>query len=367
MQTESIHNVIDAIRAGRIAVLVEDNRDDSEGVLVMAADAADEASINFMAREARGLICVGLPEARCRELQLSAMVPSARRRTRFTVSIEAREGVTTGISAADRALTLQLVAASDTVADDLVQPGHIFPIMAATDGVIRQAGFAEAACDLARLAGRSATGVLVSILDEAGECARGPAIAAFAQAHGLPLGSLTDLIHHRILTEGLLARTLEKDIATCHGPFRLVAYHDTIINAVHLAMVQGDLSAPGDPPLVRVQGTEVLRDVLDLDFSGGQRYWNARRALQHIADAGRGALVLLARGDADAEILQDIERYASADTPRPPQFAQRMLGAGAQILRDLGIRKMRLMSHSVPYRALAGFELEVTEFVPFDR
>ncbi|MGH8808261.1 MAG: 3,4-dihydroxy-2-butanone-4-phosphate synthase, partial [Noviherbaspirillum sp.] len=324
------------------------------------------ATINFMAREARGLICVGLPEARCRELQLPPMVAGARSRTRFTVSIEAQHGVTTGISAADRALTLQLVAAPGTTARDLVQPGHIFPIMAATDGVMRHAGFAEAACDLAQLAGRAAAGVVVSILDEHGECARGPAVAAFARAHGLPLGSLTDLIHHRILTEGLIARTLEKTIDTSHGPFRLIAYHDSIINAVHVAMVRGDLSDGSEAPLVRVQGTEVLRDVLDTDFSSGRRYWNARRALQRIAQAGRGALVLLARDDADAEILQDIERYTSADAPRTPAFAQRMLGAGAQILRDLGVRQMRLMSHSVPYRALAGFDLEVTEFVPFD-
>lgn len=368
MHMHSIPAIIDAIRAGRIAVLVEDSEDDSEGVLVMAADAATEASVNFMAREARGLICLGLPEARCRELELPPMVPSARQRTRFTVSIEALHGVTTGISAADRALTLQLAAAPATRAADLVQPGHIFPIMAARDGVMRHAGFAEAACDLAQLAGHVAAGVVVSILDDDGESARGPALAAFAKKHDLPIGSLTDLIHHRILTEGLIARTLERTINTSHGQFRLVAYHDTIINAVHMAMVRGDLSGEhcGETPLVRVQGTEVLRDVLETDFSSGRRYWNARRALQRIAEADRGVLVLLAHEEASAEILQDIERYTVADTPRAPQFAQRMLGVGAQILRDLGIQKMRLMSHSVPYRALAGFDLEVAEFVPFD-
>ncbi|MFD2272797.1 3,4-dihydroxy-2-butanone-4-phosphate synthase [Undibacterium arcticum] len=241
--------------------------------------------------------------------------------------------------------------------------------MAAPDGVMRHAGFAEAACDLAHLAGHSAAGAVVSILDEDGESARGAAVAAFAKQHGLPFSSLTELIHHRILTEGLIARTRERTLQTSYGEFRLIAYHDTIMNAVHLALVRGEVNSTVDsePPLVRVQGVEALRDVLDADFTFGPRYWNAKRALAHIAQADRGVLVLLAREEGANEVLQDIERYTSTDTPRAPLFAQRTLGVGAQILRDLGVRRMRLMSHTVPYRAVAGFDLEVAEFVPFEQ
>ena len=365
----TIRTLIEAVRTGGMVVLVEDSEDDSEGVVVMAADSATESAINFMAREARGLICMGLPEARCSELQLPPMVATAtRQRTRFSVSIEAAHGVTTGISAADRALTIQVAAAAKTTTDDLVQPGHVFPIMAATDGVMRHAGFAEAACDLARLAGHSAAGVVVSILDDDGENARGPAVTAFAKKHGLPVSSLTDLIHHRILTEGLIARTSEKTLQTSFGEFRLIAYHDTILNAVHLALVRGEIdsSVNSEPPLVRVQGVEAVRDVLEADFTFGPRYWNANRALARIAQADRGVLVLLAHEETANEVLQDIERYTATDTPRMVKFAQRTLGIGAQILRDLGVQRMRLMSHTVPYRAVAGFDLEVTEFVPFE-
>ncbi|AOE83855.1 3,4-dihydroxy-2-butanone-4-phosphate synthase [Pseudomonas sp. TCU-HL1] len=351
--------LIEAMASGGMLV-VTDDEGDGEGSLVIAAGHADAAAINFMAREARGLICLALTEERCKALGLELMVPNSRARhgMGFTLSIEARMGVSTGISAADRARTIAVAVDPSSTAADLVQPGHIFPLRAQPGGVMQRAGHVEAACDLARLAGLMPAAVLVSLLDEDGEPARGQALRDFAQRHGLPLGSVADLIHYRILHEGTIRRSGEYPLRTRHGEFRVITYLDDYQGQLHLALVRGEVRRDTST-LVRVQAAETLRDLLD----SHPNQWNLERSLARVAEEGAGVVVLLAHQETPASVIEQLQR--SAQTPRPPHFPQRTLGIGAQILRDVGVRKMRLLSFPVNYKAVSGFELEVTEFVPF--
>ncbi|WP_137822976.1 3,4-dihydroxy-2-butanone-4-phosphate synthase [Pseudomonas sp. D(2018)] len=358
---DSPQRLIEAMANGTMLV-VTDDEGDGEGSLVIAAGRADAAAVNFMAREARGLICLALTEERCQALGLELMVPNSRARhgMGFTLSIEARSGVSTGISAADRAHTIAVAVDPTSTATDLVQPGHIFPLRAQPGGVMQRAGHVEAACDLARLAGLMPAAVLVGILDEDGEPARGQALRDFAQRHGLPLGSVADLIHYRILHEGTIRRSGEYPIQTRHGEFRVVTYLDDYQGQLHLALVRGDVRRDR-PTLVRVQAAETLRDLLD----SHPDQWNLERSLAKVAQEGAGVVVLLAQQETPAALIEQLQQ--GAHKPRPPSFPQRTLGIGAQILRDVGVRKMRLLSFPVNYKAVSGFELEVAEFVPFDR
>ncbi|MDE3736977.1 3,4-dihydroxy-2-butanone-4-phosphate synthase [Metapseudomonas resinovorans] len=358
---DSPQRLIEAMANGTMLV-VTDDEGDGEGSLVIAAGRADAAAVNFMAREARGLICLALTEERCQALGLELMVPNSRARhgMGFTLSIEARSGVSTGISAADRAHTIAVAVDPTSTATDLVQPGHIFPLRAQPGGVMQRAGHVEAACDLARLAGLMPAAVLVGILDEDGEPARGQALRDFAQRHGLPLGSVADLIHYRILHEGTIRRSGEYPIQTRHGEFRVVTYLDDYQGQLHLALVRGDVRRDR-PTLVRVQAAETLRDLLD----SHPDQWNLDRSLAKVAQEGAGVVVLLAQQETPAALIEQLQQ--GAHKPRPPSFPQRTLGIGAQILRDVGVRKMRLLSFPVNYKAVSGFELEVAEFVPFDR
>ncbi|MDH4570957.1 3,4-dihydroxy-2-butanone-4-phosphate synthase [Pseudomonas sp. BN414] len=357
---DSPQRLIEAMASG--AMLVVTDEDEGEGSLVIAAGRADAAAINFMAREARGLICLALTEERCKALGLELMVPNSRARhgMGFTLSIEARTGVSTGISAADRARTVAVAVDPASAASDLVQPGHIFPLRAQPGGVMQRAGHVEAACDLARLAGLMPAAVLVSILDEDGEPARGQALRDFAQRHSLPLGSVADLIHYRILHEGTIRRSGEYPIQTRHGEFRVITYLDDYEGQLHLALVRGEVRRDR-PALVRVQAAETLRDLLD--SHPGQ--WNLDRSLAKVAEEGAGVVVLLAHQETPAALIEQLQQ--GEHKPRAPSFPQRTLGIGAQILRDVGVRKMRLLSFPVNFKAVSGFELEVAEFVPFDR
>ncbi|MDH4584842.1 3,4-dihydroxy-2-butanone-4-phosphate synthase [Pseudomonas sp. BN415] len=358
---DSPQRLIEAMASGTMLV-VTDDEGDGEGSLVIAAGHADAAAVNFMAREARGLICLALTEERCQALGLELMVPNSRARhgMGFTLSIEARSGVSTGISAADRAHTIAVAVDPTSTATDLVQPGHIFPLRAQPGGVMQRAGHVEAACDLARLAGLMPAAVLVGILDEEGEPARGQVLRDFAQRHGLPLGSVADLIHYRILHEGTIRRSGEYPIQTRHGEFRVVTYLDDYQGQLHLALVRGEVRRDR-PTLVRVQAAETLRDLLD----SHPDQWNLERSLAKVAQEGAGVVVLLAQQETPAALIEQLQQ--GAHKPRPPSFPQRTLGIGAQILRDVGVRKMRLLSFAVNYKAVSGFELEVAEFVPFDR
>ncbi len=361
---ENPQYLIEAMARGEMVVVTDDDGD-GEGSLVIAASHADAAAINFMAREARGLICLALTDERCKALGLELMVPNSRARhgMGFTLSIEARSGVSTGISAADRARTIAVAVDPASTAVDLVQPGHVFPLRAQPGGVMQRAGHVEAGCDLARLAGLMPAAVLVGILDEDGEPARGDALRNFAERHGLRIGSVADLIHYRILHEGTIRRSGEYPLATRHGEFKVVTYLDDYQGQLHLALVRGEVRRDR-PTLVRVQTVETLRDLLDSQPEGTQQ-WNLDRSLARVAKEGAGVVVLLAQQETPGAVIEQLQQRAG-QKPRQPVFPQRTLGIGAQILRDVGVRKMRLLSFPVSYKAVSGFELEVAEFVPFE-
>ena len=291
--------IIAEIRAGRMVVLVDEEDRENEGDLVLAAEFATAESINFMARFGRGLICLTLTEDRCRQLSLPLMVSHNRSPmgTNFTLSIEAAEGVTTGISAADRAKTVQAAIRAEARPEDIVQPGHIFPLMAQNGGTLVRAGHTEAGCDLARLAGLTPASVICEILKDNGEMARLPDLVPFAAAHGLKIGTITDLIQYRSSTESLVRRAAERTIDTVHGPFRLVAYSETASAQTHLALVRGEVKAVDDL-LVRVHEPVSLIDLLDTGATSHS--WNLNDAMAAIAREGRGVIVLLHRPETAA-------------------------------------------------------------------
>src|SRR5687767_4758706 len=302
MIISSIQEIIAEMRGGKMVILIDEENRENEGDLVLAADFVTPEAINFMATHGRGLICLTLTEARCRQLNLPLMVSTNRSPlgTNFTVSIEAAEGVTTGISAADRATTVRAAIRADATPDDIVQPGHIFPLMAQEGGVLVRAGHTEAGCDLARLAGVTSAAVICEILKDNGEMARLPDLVDFAAQHKLKIGTITDLIQYRSRTESLVTRVSERDIETVHGTFRLIAYSDRIGRETHLALVRGDI-APGTEALVRVHEPLSVIDLLDAGSTSHS--WNFHDALAAIARAGCGVILLLHREESARELL----------------------------------------------------------------
>jgi 3,4-dihydroxy 2-butanone 4-phosphate synthase/GTP cyclohydrolase II len=360
MSFATIPELLEDIRAGRMVVIVDDEDRENEGDLIMAAEKVRPADINFMVTHARGLVCLSLTEARCRQLNLPPMVQDNRSpyRTNFTVSIEAAEGVTTGISAADRARTIQAAVRAEASPQDLTQPGHIFPLMAQPGGVLARAGHTEAASDLAHLAGLEPAGVLVEILDADGGMARRPALEVFAREHGLRIGSIEDLIRHRLGTEHTVERADARDIDTAFGPFRLVTYRDRLNGELHFALVRGAPSADA-PALVRVHVKNPLADVLHwrrADFGLG-----VDAALAAVAAQGEGVVVVLSEALPPAQLLARITEQAPAPGARVAQW--RRNGAGAQILADLGLRRLRVLGTPRRQVGLAGYGLEVVEYV----
>jgi 3,4-dihydroxy 2-butanone 4-phosphate synthase / GTP cyclohydrolase II len=361
MSVSSTPEVISEIQAGRMVVLVDEEDRENEGDLVMAAEFVTPEAINFMARYGRGLICLTLTEERCRQLDLPLMVVSNRSQlgTNFTVSIEAARGVTTGISAADRARTIQAAVKREARPDDLVQPGHIFPLMAQMGGVLVRAGHTEAGCDLAHLAGLTPAAVICEVLKDDGEMARLPDLLEFAQRHALKVGTITDLIHYRSRTESLVMRVTERPIETAYGRFRLFAYSDLTANEVHLALVKGEVT-PGTETLVRVHEPLSVLDLLD---SGSLAHsWNLNEALRAIAAADSGVVVLLHRSETGASLLARLRR-TQGEAVAPPKMDLRTYGIGAQILKDLGVTKMKLMAVPRKMPSMSGFDLEVTGYV----
>ena len=352
--------IIAEIRAGRMVVLVDEEDRENEGDLLIAAEHATAEAINFMARYGRGLICLTLTEDRCRQLNLPLMVSNNRSPlgTNFTVSIEAAEGVTTGISAADRATTVRAAMRPDASARDLVQPGHIFPLRAQEGGVLVRAGHTEAGCDLARLAGLMPASVICEILKDDGEMARLPDLIPFAAHHGLKIGTITDLIQHRGRTESLIVRASERTIETVHGEFQLYAYSDRIGRETHLALVKGSIDAAKEA-LVRVHEPVSVIDLLDAGST--THSWNFHDALASIAQSGCGVLLLLHRQETAEELLERA-RPADAHSAPPKKMELRNYGIGAQILRDLGVKKMRLMALPRRMPSMAGFDLEVVGY-----
>jgi len=365
-QLNTIPELLEDIRAGRMVVLMDDEDRENEGDLVMAASKVRPEDINFMARFGRGLICLPLTRERCHQLRLPLMVNEnqARYATNFTVSIEAAEGITTGISAYDRAHTIRTAVKPDAGPEDLSQPGHVFPLMAQPGGVLARAGHTEASVDLALLAGLEPAAVLVEILNEDGSMARRPELERFARDHDLKIGTIAALIHYRMQTEKTIEHVSAHDVQTDFGPFRLHAFRDTIEGRLHLALLRGEVD-PASPFLVRVHVQNPLSDVLSIhrsDFG-----LPLRTALSEIDAEGSGLLLVLGGHKDDAALLRQIQQQpepamaANGDNRRSREL--RTYGIGAQIIADLGVRKMRVLSAPWKLTGLAGFDLEVVEYI----
>ncbi len=360
MSIDSIADIVADIHAGRMVILVDDENRENEGDLVFAAEFVTPDKINFMARFGRGLICMPITEAHAKRLNLPPMVAQNRsvHGTNFTVSIEAASGVTTGISASDRAHTIRVAASPQAVPDDIVHPGHVFPLIAQTGGVLVRAGHTEACCDLAGLAGLHPAAVLCEIMKDDGTMARLPDLIEFGREHGLKIGTIAHLIHYRSQTESLIKRVAERTIATPHGPFRLIAYLEKISSGAHLALVLGEIE-PGRETLVRVHEPLSLVDLLDTGASGHS--WTVHDALAKIAAAGKGVMVLLNCSESTSQIL---DRVAVQGRSRQPAKSDLLTyGIGAQILRDLKVGKMRLLAKPRKMPSMTGFELEVLGYV----
>ena len=364
----TIEEIIDDLRQGKMVIIMDDEDRENEGDLVMAAAFTRPEDINFMARYGRGLICLTLTSERCQQLRLPLMTNENKttHSTNFTVSIEAATGVTTGISAADRARTVQCAVAADAKADDLVQPGHIFPLMAKSGGVLSRSGHTEAGCDLARLAGVEPAAVIVEILNEDGSMARRPDLEVFAEQHNLKIGTIADLIHYRIQHENTLERVSECVYPTEFGDFRLYAYQDKHDNNLHLALVMGQVS--GDEPiLVRVHARNLLDDLFASKRSDSTV--SIREAMQKIAEEGRGVLVVVRQTESNKSLVELIHRYQLEDNgikssvPAVNAADWRMTGTGARILADLGVHKLKVLGTQKKYVGLSGFDLEVAEHV----
>lgn len=357
----SIEEILADFKAGKMVILVDEEDRENEGDLVLAADFVTPEAINFMAKHGRGLICLTLTEARCHQLKLPMMVDANHSPlgTNFTVSIEARSGVTTGISAADRSRTIQAAIKADARPEDLVQPGHIFPLKAQQGGVLVRAGHTEAGCDLARLDGLTEAAVICEILKDDGEMARLPDLIDFAAKHQLKIGTIADLIQYRSRTERLVTRASESKLQTVHGEFSLIVYHDKISGVMHLALVKGEMDTDSEI-LVRVHEPVSIIDVLEIDDC--THTWSIHNAMSLIARKGQGVLVLLNRKDDMQALLERImpTRPCLEDKSRPDL---RNYGIGAQILRDLGIQKMRLLAAPRKMPSMTGFGLEVTGYL----
>ena len=359
-----VEDIIDEMRAGRMVILVDEEDRENEGDLVLAADHVTPEAINFMARFGRGLICLTLTRERCEHLRLPPM--AARNgtfySTAFTVSIEAVEGVTTGISAADRARTVQAAVAPDARPSDLVQPGHIFPLQAVDGGVLIRAGHTEAGCDLATMAGCSPAAVICEIMKDDGTMARLPDLQLFAAEHGLKIGTIADLIHHRSRNESLVEKIGERPMQTAYGEFTAHAFRDKTSQSVHLALVKGRWSADDAVP-VRVHEPLSVLDALEIRRS--MHSWGLDSSLHYLNAQGKGVAVLLNCGESPERLLQQFEGTArAAQAPERGRMDLRTYGIGAQILRECGVHKMRLMGNPRRMPSMTGYGLEITGYIP---
>ena len=368
MPLNTVEELVADIRAGKMVILMDDEDRENEGDLVIAATHVRPEDINFMITHARGLVCLTLSRDRCQQLNLPLMVDAngAQHGTNFTLSIEAAEGITTGISAAERAHTIQTAVAAHAKPADIVQPGHIFPLMAQPGGVLHRAGHTEAGCDLARLAGLEPASVICEIINEDGTMARRPDLEVFAEKHGLKIGTIADLIHYRMTNEQTVERLDQQSIDTEYGTFDLYRYRELGNPDIHLALVKGEPKE--GVTTVRVHGFNPTRDLLKLKKADTSATWNLDRALKEIANSERGVLVWIGQTQ-----LQDLgpaldslknPKQGKANAALSQQY--QTIGVGAQILRDLGVEKMKLLSSPLRFNALSGFNLEVVEYITAD-
>ena len=361
-----IEDIIADIRDGKMVIMVDDENRENEGDLIMAAEKVRPEDINYMARYGRGLICLTITRKRCEQLRLPLMVDDTDQKhaTNFTISIEAAEGITTGISAHDRAKTVRVAVAPDARPDHLCQPGHIFPVMAQPGGVLTRAGHTEAGCDLARLAGLEPAAAIVEILNEDGSMARRPDLEQFSREHGVRIGTIADLIRYRLEKERNVERISETQVETKHGEFTLYCYDDQVNQTVHVALAKGDVGNANEP-LVRVHIQDTLGDILGIkDRSLG---WPIDSAIKRIAEEEAGVIVILREQENSRDLMDSVgemleERDDLADR-RDGESVLRTYGVGAQIIRDLGIQKMRVLSAPKQLYGISGFDLEVSDYV----
>lgn len=369
MALSSVPDILDDIRAGKMVILMDDEDRENEGDLIIAAEAVTPEVITFFSSEACGLICMPITRERAQQLQLPLMVRDNRSQheTNFTVSIDAAERKGPGISSAQRAHTVLTAAAPDARPADIVQPGHIFPLVAKPGGVLRRAGHTEAGVDLARMAGFEPAALIVEIMNEDGSMARRPQLEAFAKRHDLHIGTIADLIQYRALHEQSVELKDSKSVLTDFGSFELHTFQDLIDDTIHYALTLGEILEETET-LVRVQTINTLRDILGTRIAGADKGWSYRRAMEHISRAGKGAVVLIGQDTSAEQQLADVLMFpkpAGVGGPAPAQGIQnyRVIGTGSQILKRIGVGKMQLMSAPIHFNALSGFNLEVTDFV----
>ncbi len=361
-----IVDIIADIKDGKMVIMVDDENRENEGDLIMAAEKVRPEDINYMATHGRGLVCLTLSRERCKQLRLPLMVSDTdhHHATNFTISIEAAEGITTGISAHDRARTIQAAVAPGAMPEHLSQPGHIFPVMAQPGGVLTRAGHTEAGCDLARLAGLEPAAAIVEILKEDGSMARRPDLERFAKHHGIKIGTIADLIRYRLDTEQNVERIGKEMVQTEHGEFTLYCYDDHVNRAVHVALVKGDLDSV-DAPLVRVHLQDTLGDVIGVQSPS--LGWPLSSAIKRIAEEEVGVIVLLRDQETSRKLMDTVEslgqKHDELEKRRAGDEVLRTYGIGAQILRDLGLSKIRVLSAPKHMYAISGFDLEITEYV----
>lgn len=361
-----IEDIIADINAGKMVIMVDDENRENEGDLLMAAERVRPEDVNYMATHGRGLICLTLSRERCAQLRLPLMVNDTDQHhaTNFTISIEAASGITTGISAHDRAKTVLAAVASGARPEDLRQPGHIFPVMAQPGGVLTRAGHTEAGCDLARLAGLEPAAVIVEILNEDGSMARRPDLEKFSRTHNIRIGTIADLIRYRLEKERNVERISEMPVETDHGQFTMICYDDLVNRAVHVALVKGDLSTT-DNPLVRVHLQDTLGDVIGV--RSRSLGWPLDSAIKRIAEEETGVIVLLREQESSRDFIDAVNGLGltrdEVKERRSGDAVLRTYGVGAQILRDLGLSKIRVLSAPKHMYAISGFDLEITEYV----
>ena len=358
-----VEDIVAEMRAGRMVILIDEEDRENEGDLVLAADHVTAETINFMARFGRGLICLTLTRERCELLQLPPMTTrnGTKHATAFTVSIEAAVGVTTGISAADRACTVRAAVAKNATVNDLVQPGHVFPLQAVDGGVLMRAGHTEAGCDLASMAGCSPAAVICEIMKDDGTMARLPDLLVFAAEHGLKIGTIADLIEHRSRNESLIEKIGSRTLHTAFGEFTAHAFKDKPSQGLHLALVKGKWG-PDEAVAARVH--EPLSVLDALETGRVMHSWNLEQSLKYIAGEGKGVAVLLNCGESAAQLLTQFEGTARASqAPERGRMDLRTYGVGAQILRDCGVHKMRLLGNPRRMPSMTGYGLEIVGYI----
>ena len=361
-----IEDIIADVHDGKMVIMVDDENRENEGDLIMAAARVRPEDINYMARYGRGLICLTLTRERCAQLRLPLMVVDTdeRHATNFTVSIEAAEGITTGISAHDRAKTVLAAVAPDAKPEHLRQPGHIFPVMAQPGGVLTRAGHTEAGCDLARLAGLEPAATIVEILNEDGSMARRPDLERFARDHNIRIGTIADLIRYRLKKERFVERIAEREVTTRFGDFRMYCYDDQVGRTVHVALVKGDVSGDAEP-LVRVHILDTLGDALGIEGPG--LGWPVSSAIERISHEESGIVILLRDQESARDLMDAVDGLDIApdelEEKRSGDAVLRTYGVGAQILKDLSVKRMRVLSAPKQMYAISGFDLEISEYV----